>query len=100
MGTAGKHEWSFGKRGLGMTQEGLGALLGLGIRAGRAELRWNKASTLMRRKTSTHMVNLNYSFTHSATASGLLFKNIQNGGRIKGEGKHRGHARTQPQVKL
>ena len=42
-----------------MTQEGLGALPGLGIRAGRAVLRWNKASRLMRRKTSTDMVNLN-----------------------------------------
>ena len=58
-GSVGKHEWSFGKRGLGMTQEGLGALPGLGIRAGRAVLRWNKASRLMRRKTSTDMVNLN-----------------------------------------
>ena len=44
-GSVGKHEWSFGKRGLGMTQEGLGALPGLGIRAGRAVLRWNKAVT-------------------------------------------------------
>jgi len=59
-GSVGKYEWSFGKRGLGMTQEGLGALPGLGIRAGRAVLRWNKASRLMRRKTSTDMVNLNY----------------------------------------
>jgi len=58
-GSVGKHEWSFGKRGLGMTQEGLGALPDLGIRAGRAVLRWNKASRLMRRKTSTDMVNLN-----------------------------------------
>ena len=58
-GSVGKHEWSFGKRGLGMTQEGLGALPGLEIRAGRAVLRWNKASRLMRRKTSTDMVNLN-----------------------------------------
>ena len=57
--SVGKHEWSFGKRGLGMTQEDLGALPGLGIRAGRAVLRWNKASRLMRRKTSTDMVNLN-----------------------------------------
>ena len=55
----GKYEWSFGKRGLGMTQEGLGALPGLGIRADRAVVRWNKASRLMRRKTSTDMVNLN-----------------------------------------
>jgi len=38
-GSVGKHEWSFGKRGLGMTQEGLGALPGLEIRAGRAVLR-------------------------------------------------------------
>ena len=58
-GSVGKHEWSFGKRGLGMTQEGLGALPGLEIRAGRAVLRWNKASRLMRRKTSTDIVNLN-----------------------------------------
>ena len=57
-GSVGKHEWGFGKRGLGMTQEGLGALPGLGIRAGRAVVRWNKASSLMRRKTSTDMVNL------------------------------------------
>ena len=35
-GSVGKHEWSFGKRGLGMTQEVLGALPELGIRAGRA----------------------------------------------------------------
>ena len=60
-GSVGKHEWGFGKRGLGMTQEGLGALPGLGIRAGRAVVRWNKASRLMRRKTSTDMVNLNLS---------------------------------------
>ena len=59
-GSVGKHEWGFGKRGLGMTQEGLGALPGLGIRAGRAVVRWNKASRLMRRKTSTDMVNLNF----------------------------------------
>jgi hypothetical protein len=58
-GSVGKHEWGFGKRGLGMTQEGLGTLPGLGIRAGRAVVRWNKASRLMRRKTSTDMVNLN-----------------------------------------
>ena len=58
-GSVGKHEWSFGKRGLGMTQEGLGALPGLEIRAGRAVLWWNKASRLMRRKASTDMVNLN-----------------------------------------
>ena len=55
----GKHEWSFGKRGSGMTQEVLGALPDLGSRAGRAVLRWNKASRLMRRKTSTDIVNLN-----------------------------------------
>ena len=59
-GSVGKHEWSFGKRGSGMTQEVLGALPELGSRAGRAVLRWNKASRLMRRKTSTDMVNLNY----------------------------------------
>ena len=58
-GSVGKHEWSFGKRGSGMTQEVLGALPELGSRAGRAVLRWNKASRLMRRKTSTDMVNLN-----------------------------------------
>ena len=59
-GSVGKHEWGFGERGMGMTQEGLGALPGLGIRAGRAVVRWNKASRLMRRKTSTDMlVNLN-----------------------------------------
>ena len=59
-GSVGKHEWGFGKRGMGMTQEGLGALPGLEIRAGRAVLRcWNKASRLMRRKTSTDIVNLN-----------------------------------------
>ena len=61
-GSVRKHEWGFGnKRCLGMTQEGLGALPGLGIRAGRAVVRWNKASRLMRRKTSTDMVNLNLS---------------------------------------
>ena len=58
-GSVGKHKRGFGKRGMGMTQEGLGALPGLGIRAGRAVLRWNRASRLMRRKTSTDMVNLN-----------------------------------------
>ena len=58
-GSVGKHEWSFGKRGSGMTQEVLRALPELGIRAGRAVLQWNKASRLMRRKTSTDMVNLN-----------------------------------------
>ena len=58
-GSVGKHEWSFGKRGVGMAQEVLGALPELGIRAGRAVLQWNKASKLMRRKTSTDMVNLN-----------------------------------------
>ena len=55
--SVGKHEWGFGKRGLGMTQEGLRTLPGLGIRAGRAVVRWNKASRLMRRKTSTDMVD-------------------------------------------
>jgi len=59
-GSVGKHECGFGKRGLGMTQEGLGALPGLGIRADRAVVRWNKASRLMRRKTSTDMVMVNY----------------------------------------
>ena len=39
-----------------MTQEVLGALPELGSRAGRAVLRWNKASRLMRRKTSTDIV--------------------------------------------
>ena len=68
-GSVGKHEWGFGKRGLGMTQEGLGALPGLGIRAGRAVVRWNKASRLMRRKTSTDMVNLNV-VTHRITGQG------------------------------
>ena len=48
-GSVGRHEWSSGKRGSGMTQEVLGALLGLGSRAGRASLRWIKASRLMRR---------------------------------------------------
>ena len=57
--SVGKHEWSFGKRGSGMTQEVLGALPELGSRAGRTVLRWNKASRLMRRKTSTDIVNLN-----------------------------------------
>ena len=61
-GSVGKHEWSFGKRGLGMTQEGLGALPGLGIRAGRAVVRWNKASRLMRRKTSTDIVKFEFAF--------------------------------------
>ena len=37
-GSVGKHEWSFGKRGSGMTQEVLRALPELGIRAGRAVL--------------------------------------------------------------
>ena len=55
-GSVGRHEWSFGKRGSGMTQELLGALPGLGSRAGRAALRWIKASRLMRRKTSTDIV--------------------------------------------
>ena len=55
-GSVGKHEWSFGKRGSGMTQDVLGALPELGSRAGRAVLRWR----LMRRKTSTDMVNLNF----------------------------------------
>ena len=57
-GSVGKHEWSFGKRGSGMTQEVLGALPELGSRAGRAVLRWNKASRLTRRKTSTYIVSL------------------------------------------
>ena len=47
--SVGKHEWSFGKRDSGMTQEVLGALPELGSRAGRAVIRWNKASRLMRR---------------------------------------------------
>ena len=59
-GSVGKHEWSFGKRDSGMPQEVLGALPELGSRAGRAVIRWNKASRLMRRKT-TDMVNLNLS---------------------------------------
>ena len=54
--SVGRHEWSFGKRGSGMTQDVLGALPELGSRAGRAVLRWNKASRLMRRKTSTDIV--------------------------------------------
>ena len=61
-GSVGKHECGASVSGvwvMGMTQEGLGALPGLGIRAGRAVVRWNKASRLMRRKTSTDMVNLN-----------------------------------------
>ena len=55
-GSVGRHEWSFGKRGSGMTQEVLGALPERGSRAGRAALRWIKASRLMRRKTSTDIV--------------------------------------------
>ena len=55
-GSVGKHEWSFGKRGVGMTQEVLRALPELGSRAGRPVLLWNKASRLMRRKTSTDIV--------------------------------------------
>ena len=56
--SVGKHEWSFGKRDSGMTQEVLGALPELGSRAGRAVLRWNKACRLMRRKMSTDIVKL------------------------------------------
>ena len=59
-GSVGKHEWSFGKRGSGMKQEVLGALPELRIRAGRAVLRWNKASRLMRRKTSTNIVKFEF----------------------------------------
>ena len=55
-GSVGRHEWSFGKRGSGMTQEVLGALPERGSRAGRAALRWIKTSRLMRRKTSTDIV--------------------------------------------
>ena len=51
-GSVGRHEWSFGKRGSGMTQEVLGALPGRGSRAGRAVLRWINASRLMMRKTT------------------------------------------------
>ena len=36
--SVGKHEWSFGKRGSGLTREVLGALLELGSRAGGAVL--------------------------------------------------------------
>ena len=50
-GSVGRHEWSFGKRGSGMTQEALRALPGRGSRAGRAVLRWIKRS--MPAKTST-----------------------------------------------
>ena len=80
-GSVGKHEWSFGKRGLGMTQEGLGALPGLGIRAGRAVLRWNKASRLMRRKTSTDMVNLNF-LVLGATYLILGYVGLYSGGLV------------------
>ena len=55
-GSIGRHQWSFGKRGSDMTQEVLGPLPGRGSRAGRAALRWIKASRLMRRKTSTDIV--------------------------------------------
>ena len=68
----GKYEWSFGKRGLGMTQEVLGALPELGIRAGRAVLRWNKASRLMRRKTSTDMVKFESGNTKNAERCGKV----------------------------
>jgi hypothetical protein len=43
-----------------MKQEVLGALPELRIRAGRAVLRWNKASRLMRRKTSTNIVKFEF----------------------------------------
>ena len=56
--SVGRHEWSIGKRGSGMTQDVLGALPGRGSRAGRALLRWINASRLMRRKTSTDIVNV------------------------------------------
>ena len=79
-GSVGKHEWSFGKRGLGMTQEGLGALPGLGIRAGRAVLRWNKASRLMRRKTY-----LGFDLTKVST-----FRTVEyNSRRTRGAGLYR-----------
>ena len=55
-GSVGRHEWSFGKWGSVMTQGVLGALPGRGSQAGRASLRWIKASRLMRRKTSTDIV--------------------------------------------
>ena len=58
--SVGKHEWSFGKRDSRMTQEVLGALPELGSRAGRAVLRWNKASRLMRGKTSTDIVKFEF----------------------------------------
>jgi hypothetical protein len=75
-GSVGKHEWSFGKRGLrlSMAQEVLGALPELGIRAGRAVLRWNKASRLMRRKTSTDMVNLNLDFEPSTRVAQYVIR--------------------------
>ena len=60
-GSVGKHEWSFGKRGSRMTQEVLRALPELGSRAGRPVLLWNKASRLMRRKTSTDIVKFEFS---------------------------------------
>ena len=56
VGLEGRHEWSFGKWGSVMTQGVLGALPGRGSQAGRASLRWIKASRLMRRKTSTDIV--------------------------------------------
>ena len=61
-GSVGKHEWSFGKRGSRMTQEVLRALPELGSRAGRPVLLWNKASRLMRRKTSTDIVKFEFAF--------------------------------------
>ena len=57
-----------------MTQEVLGALPELGIRAGRAVLRWNKASRLMRRKTSTDMVNLNLDFEPSTRVAQYVIR--------------------------
>ena len=67
--SVGKHEWSFGKRGSGMTQEVLGALPELGSRAGRAVLRWR----LMRRKTSTDIVKFEFFFL-LATLQYVLYK--------------------------
>ena len=67
--SVGKHEWSFGKRGSGMTQDVLGALPELGSRAGRAVLRWR----LMRRKTSTDIVKFEFFFL-LATLQYVLYK--------------------------
>ncbi len=47
-----------------MTQEVFGALPELGSQVGRAVLRWNKASRLMMRKTSTDIIVVFFRFQH------------------------------------